>query len=134
MLRRNRYEPTDPPSGLQEKAETNSTDSSDCPASPARQRPARKEKLELCKKFTELGHCPYRNRCKFAHGSHELRKNNQQNSLYKTKECAVFFREGCCHYGERCNFQHKRAGAAKKTVGERCGELLREMREESRLL
>ncbi len=29
--------------------------------------------------------CPYKNKCKFAHGSHELRKNSQLNSKYKTK-------------------------------------------------
>lgn len=44
-----------------------------------------KEKLELCKKFINYGFCPYKNKCKFAHGSHELRKDNRQNSLYKTK-------------------------------------------------
>jgi CCCH zinc finger protein C3H-4 len=54
----------------------------------------------------ENGYCPYRHKCKFAHGSHELRKNNCKNSLYKTKECVVFFRDGHCGYGNRCNFLH----------------------------
>lgn len=44
-----------------------------------------KEKLELCKKFIDYGFCPYMSKCKFAHGSHELRKDNCKNKLYKTK-------------------------------------------------
>ena len=65
-----------------------------------------KEKSQLCKKFMEFGYCPYGKRCKFAHGSHELRKNQQPNSKYKTKVCGVFLHEGHCMYGERCNFIH----------------------------
>jgi hypothetical protein len=44
-----------------------------------------KEKSQLCKKFVENGYCPYQKKCKFAHGSHELKKNYQTNSKYKTK-------------------------------------------------
>jgi hypothetical protein len=68
-----------------------------------------KEKSQLCKKFLEFGFCPYEKKCKFAHGSHELRKNQQPNSKYKTKECGVYLSEGFCMYGERCNFIHKKA-------------------------
>lgn len=57
----------------------------------------------------EFGFCPYEKKCKFAHGSHELRKNQQVNSKYKTKECGVFLTEGFCMYGERCNFIHAKA-------------------------
>ena len=32
-----------------------------------------KMKTSLCKKFTETGHCPYGNKCQFAHGVAELR-------------------------------------------------------------
>lgn len=67
-----------------------------------------KEKSQLCKKFMENGFCPYQNKCKFAHGSHELRRNHQVNSKYKTKECGVFITQGFCPYGERCNFIHKK--------------------------
>ena len=50
-----------------------------------------KEKSELCRKFMEKGFCPYQKKCKFAHGSHELKRNNAMNSKYKTKECGAFF-------------------------------------------
>lgn len=29
-----------------------------------------KHKTELCKNFSELGMCPYGNKCRFAHGAH----------------------------------------------------------------
>ena len=44
-----------------------------------------KEKSQLCKKFIENGACPYSYKCKFAHGLHELKKNQQFNCKYKTK-------------------------------------------------
>jgi hypothetical protein len=56
----------------------------------------------------ENGSCPYQVKCKFAHGSHELRKNSQLNSKYKTKECDIFMAEGYCIYGDRCNFIHNK--------------------------
>ena len=46
-----------------------------------------KQKAELCKKFMDEGYCPFQEKCKFAHGSHELLRNRQQNVKYKTKEC-----------------------------------------------
>ena len=58
-----------------------------------------KEKSELCKKYMEKGECPYGYKCKFAHGSHELRQNNSQNCKYKTKECLTFFQSSHCRYG-----------------------------------
>ena len=67
-----------------------------------------KEKSELCKKFTEFGYCPYEKKCKFAHGFHELRKNNTTNGKYKTKECVTFSKDLVCNYGSRCNFIHKK--------------------------
>lgn len=54
----------------------------------------------------ENGYCPYEKRCKFAHGSQELRKNDQLNSKYKTKECGSFKNHQFCAYGDRCNFIH----------------------------
>ena len=70
--------------------------------------PNNKEKSELCRKFMEFGYCPYQKKCKFAHGSHELKKNNTTNSKYKTKECGAYFNEGNCRFGERCNFLHEK--------------------------
>jgi hypothetical protein len=54
----------------------------------------------------EHGYCPYEKKCKFAHGLHELKKNQQTNSKYKTKTCGGFLEEGYCPYGNRCNFIH----------------------------
>ncbi len=65
-----------------------------------------KQKAELCKQFMEFGECPYQGRCKFAHGSHELLRNQQANMKYKTKECENFRKKWCCLYGKRCNFIH----------------------------
>lgn len=31
-----------------------------------------KHKTELCKTFSELGYCNYGQKCRFAHGKHEL--------------------------------------------------------------
>jgi hypothetical protein len=65
-----------------------------------------KEKSELCRKFMEFGYCSYQRNCKFAHGSHELKRNNGLNSKYKTKMCGAFMNQGHCHFGNRCNFIH----------------------------
>ena len=67
---------------------------------------AHKEKSQLCKKFIENGYCPYQKKCKFAHGLHELKKNQQTNSKYKTKTCGGFLQDGFCPFGNRCNFIH----------------------------
>lgn len=56
----------------------------------------------------EYGYCPYQRNCKFAHGSHELKKNNNLNSKYKTKECGTFCHDAFCRFGDRCNFIHIR--------------------------
>lgn len=29
-----------------------------------------KFKTEMCKNYSEMGFCPYRNKCQFAHGAH----------------------------------------------------------------
>lgn len=96
-----------------------------------------KEKSQLCKKFIEFGVCPYEKKCKFAHGSHELKKNQQPNCRYKTKECGVFLHEGSCMYGERCNFIHaKPPTSTSRTIPYDAGfqEVKAEGRLRSRLL
>lgn len=107
--------PLDTTSSFQGKKELNYSPSTEDSASPrghqqiAYSKPSikkDKEKSQLCKKFIEFGFCPYEKKCKFAHGSHELKKNQQPNCRYKTKECGVFLTEGSCMYGERCNFIH----------------------------
>lgn len=108
-----------------ESFDTLSTEGQDSPRDtiPINSRPNRccnnKEKLELCRKFMDQGYCPYEKKCKFAHGSHELRRNDQMNSRYKTKECGSFFRDGFCDYGNRCNFLHIKKSNSYETQTEK---------------
>ena len=64
-----------------------------------------KYKTELCKKFMETGFCVYGNKCRFAHGKHEL-MTKPINTNYKKKMCKSFQETGFCPYGSRCNFKH----------------------------
>lgn len=64
-----------------------------------------KHKTELCKTFSELGSCPYQRRCRFAHGKHELVKQ-QVFVTSKNRKCNGFWKNGCCPYGMRCQFGH----------------------------
>ena len=82
-----------------------STEESKSPSKYYKKKPF-KEKSELCWKFMEYGVCPYKLKCKFAHGSHELTRNQGANLKYKTKECISYFRDASCHFGMRCNFLH----------------------------
>lgn len=66
-----------------------------------------KVKSSLCKNFTQTGLCHYKDKCQFAHGTHELRCNAEVNISYKTKYCNSFLNKKCCIYGFRCNFIHK---------------------------
>lgn len=97
-----------------------------------------KEKSQLCKKFMQNGCCPYQKKCKFAHGSHELRKNHNLNSKYKTKQCGIFLSEGCCLFGDRCNFIHPNSETLKlkleSTYDSGFQEVRAECRVQSRLL
>lgn len=68
-----------------------------------------KYKTELCKKFAEIGKCPYGNKCRFAHGKREL-VVKMKNSNYKKKDCKTFTESGFCPYGERCSFKHDERG------------------------
>lgn len=51
----------------------------------------KKLKNELCKNFIRNGTCYYGFKCQFAHGIDELRKNENQNSKYKTKRCLSYY-------------------------------------------
>lgn len=50
-----------------------------------------KFKTELCVKFMEQGQCPYGARCRFAHGTEELRLKPKPKQ-YRTKPCNNFLR------------------------------------------
>jgi hypothetical protein len=66
-----------------------------------------KYKTEMCKNWEKSSSCPYRNKCRFAHGKEELMsKENEQNPNYKQKDCLGFFKYGSCSYGRRCCFRH----------------------------
>lgn len=65
-------------------------------------------KTELCNKFRELGRCPYGDRCRFAHGVHELRRSERAaDPRYKTQRCKHFWETGKCPYAKRCRFIHR---------------------------
>ncbi|KAI8967294.1 hypothetical protein BDF20DRAFT_829797 [Mycotypha africana] len=62
-------------------------------------------KTEFCRNWTELGHCRYNKKCRYAHGEGELRVVPRHNR-YKTQICRAYFGDGTCPYGIRCNFIH----------------------------
>ena len=64
-----------------------------------------KYKTELCKSWMETNFCVYGNKCRFAHGNHEL-NIKEFNSNYKKKPGISFLKDGFCRYGTRCNFKH----------------------------
>ena len=65
-----------------------------------------KYKTELCKSFETTGNCVYSNKCRFAHGKHELILKSQILQNYKIKKCISFHKLGYCAYGKRCHFLH----------------------------
>lgn len=64
-----------------------------------------KFKTELCKSWIETRFCVYGNKCRFAHGRHELFCKFPATN-YKKKSCKSFNEQGICLYGARCNFRH----------------------------
>jgi hypothetical protein len=66
-----------------------------------------KYKTELCKSWSECGFCAYGNKCRFAHGKHELFEKTVNHKKYKQKECLSFFNNQYCCYGSRCHFKHE---------------------------
>jgi hypothetical protein len=65
-----------------------------------------KFKTEMCKSWGTKGYCVYGNKCRFAHGRHELFDKSSTNNKYKQKECLSFYQHGFCLYGPRCHFKH----------------------------
>lgn len=65
-----------------------------------------KYKTELCKSFTETSFCVYGNKCRFAHGKHELFEKTINHPKYKQKNCLSYFHNGYCIYGPNCHFKH----------------------------
>jgi hypothetical protein len=62
-----------------------------------------------------MGYCPYRSKCQFAHGPHELLKAKPTRKKgYRTKKCKSFWQDGVCHYGFRCQFLHNEEGMDKE--------------------
>lgn len=65
-------------------------------------------KTELCRAFSEAGHCKYGEKCQFAHGQPEIRLVTR-HPKYKTEYCRSFHATGFCDYGQRCHFIHNPA-------------------------
>jgi hypothetical protein len=65
-----------------------------------------KYKTEMCKSWIQTNFCVYGNKCRFAHGAHELFSKSSNTNNYKQKDCKSFVENGFCMYGMRCNFRH----------------------------
>jgi hypothetical protein len=63
-------------------------------------------KTEMCRTWIEKNFCPYKEKCKFAHGKKDMHDKIVNTKNYKMKECKSFFQKGYCPYGPRCNFKH----------------------------
>ncbi|MCO5611322.1 hypothetical protein L7F22_065574 [Adiantum nelumboides] len=64
-------------------------------------------KTEMCNKWlTSMGqYCPYGDKCRFAHGAHELRPVLRHHR-YKTILCRMIAAGEPCPYEHRCHFRH----------------------------
>lgn len=92
----------------QPSSPSNSSRTSSCDSNCSSNGNTFKYKTELCRTYEEKGFCPYSNKCRFAHGSHELvAKENDEN---KKRKCNGFWNNGCCSYGRRCKFGHEERG------------------------
>ena len=65
-----------------------------------------KYKTEMCKSWQSKTLCVYGNKCRFAHGRHELFDKSAVNKKFKQKQCLSFYKFGYCLYGSRCHFKH----------------------------
>jgi hypothetical protein len=64
-------------------------------------------KTELCRTWVEKNYCPYKEKCRFAHGKKDLHEKSVNSKHYKQKECNSFYKKGFCPYGPRCHFKHE---------------------------
>ena len=64
-------------------------------------------KTELCRTWVDKNYCPYKEKCRFAHGKKDLHKKSTNSKHYKQKECNSFYKKGFCPYGPRCHFKHE---------------------------
>ncbi len=64
-------------------------------------------KTTICQAWKTSGHCNYGERCRYAHGIHELRQPTRQ-FIYKnaTIRCNRFEQFGVCPDGNQCQFIH----------------------------
>ncbi|KAA8902495.1 hypothetical protein TRICI_005856 [Trichomonascus ciferrii] len=63
-------------------------------------------KTELCASFMSSGgHCPYGEKCQFAHGEKEL-KVIDRPPKWRSKPCQNWVKNGSCSYNARCCFRH----------------------------
>jgi hypothetical protein len=65
-----------------------------------------KFKTELCNKYSIYDYCKYEDKCRFAHGKHELVDKSHFHPRYRQTSCLSFFITGYCSYGSRCSFRH----------------------------
>ncbi|XP_014790533.1 mRNA decay activator protein ZFP36L2 [Octopus bimaculoides] len=64
-----------------------------------------KYKTELCRSYDESRQCKYGEKCRYAHGTTELR-TPARHPKYKTEPCRTYHSSGFCPYGPRCHFIH----------------------------
>jgi len=76
-------------------------------SNPNLQVPDMKYKTELCRTWIEQNYCPYMEKCRFAHGKHDLQDKIILGKNYKQKDCKSFHSKGYCPYGPRCLFRHE---------------------------
>uniref|UniRef100_A0A060T9P9 ARAD1B00924p n=1 Tax=Blastobotrys adeninivorans TaxID=409370 RepID=A0A060T9P9_BLAAD len=63
-------------------------------------------KTELCASYMSTGgHCPYGEKCQFAHGEKEL-KYIDRPPKWRSKPCQNWVKNGTCSYNARCCFRH----------------------------
>lgn len=74
-----------------------------------------KHKTELCKTYSELGFCNYGEKCRFAHGAHELVRLPKNEQL-RHRKCNGFWGKCQCNYGLRCQFGHSREDFKEKII------------------
>lgn len=65
-----------------------------------------KFRTEMCKNFEQSGHCPFGDRCSFAHSKNQIMVRTDLPVNYKTKLCRKYQLNGSCPYGSRCQFKH----------------------------